>query len=107
MCCKKKKKKLLPSLHQKVPLHIAAGDGHLDIVRYLVEDKGADKHVKDNLGVSDVNHFTFIGCMRNTLSTTNCANREVVAVLDRLHVILLLLHNFKLQHTVFLFKSII
>ena len=72
-------------------------------MRYFVEDKKADKHVKDNLGVSDANHFTFIGCMRNTLSTTNCANREVVAVLDRLHMILLLLRNFKLQHPVFFF----
>ena len=90
------KKLLLPSLHQKVPLHLAAGEGRLDIVRYLVEDKKVDKDVKDNLGVSDVNHFTFMGCMHNTLSTTNCANREVVAVLDRLHLILLLLRNFKL-----------
>lgn len=44
---------LLPSLHQKVPLHLAAGEGHLDIVRYLVEDKGADKSVKDTHGVSN------------------------------------------------------
>ena len=37
--------------HQKTPLHIAAGRGHVDNVRCLV-DKGADTNIKDKNGVS-------------------------------------------------------
>ena len=40
------------SPHQKTPLHWAAEEGHVDIVRYLV-DKGADFNIKDQRGVSD------------------------------------------------------
>ena len=42
----------LYSPHQKTPLHLAAGKGHVDIVRYLV-DKGADLNIKDTFGVSE------------------------------------------------------
>ena len=37
--------------HQKVPLHIAAGEGHLDVVQYLVEEKRAYVNIKDMYGV--------------------------------------------------------
>ena len=49
VCCKVY---LLSSLHQSVPLHLAAGEGHLDVVKYLVEDKAVDMYVKDTQGVS-------------------------------------------------------
>ena len=55
------KRIIIVFLNQKVPLHLAAGEGHLDIVRYFVEDKGADKNVKGKHGVSDVNILTFRG----------------------------------------------
>ena len=54
VCCKVY---LLPSLHQRGPLHLAAGKGHLDIVKYLVEDKGVDMYVKDTQGVSMTLHY--------------------------------------------------
>ena len=38
--------------HQKTPLHLAADQGHLDIVRYLVENKTADIYAKDTHEVS-------------------------------------------------------
>ena len=41
----------LYSSHQRTPLHWAAREGHVDIVKYLV-DKGADPNIKDNFEVS-------------------------------------------------------
>ena len=38
-------------------MHLAAGQGHLDIVKYLVEDKAADIYVKDSQGVSMTLHY--------------------------------------------------
>ena len=38
--------------HQITPLHLAAGKGHVDTVRCLV-DKGADTQLKDGNDVSD------------------------------------------------------
>ena len=40
------------SLHQRTPLFWAADEGHVDVVRYLVE-QGADINIKDNDGVSE------------------------------------------------------
>ena len=40
------------SSYQMTSLHLAAHEGHVDIVRYLV-DKGADANIKDNRGVSE------------------------------------------------------
>ena len=40
------------SLYQKIPLHLAAGEGHLDIVRYLVKRNKAYIKKKDIFGVS-------------------------------------------------------
>ena len=40
------------SPHQYTPLHAAALEGHVDIVRYLV-DKDADPNIKDKNGVSE------------------------------------------------------
>ena len=40
------------SPYQRTPLHIAAREGHVDIVRYLV-DKDADPNIKDEDGVSE------------------------------------------------------
>jgi hypothetical protein len=34
------------------PLHYAAGEGFLDITRYLVEECGGDPEVPDNLGLT-------------------------------------------------------
>ena len=48
------------SLYQKVPLHIAAGEGHLDTVRYLVEMKKADINIKDIFGVSTLLNGWFV-----------------------------------------------
>ena len=50
------------SPHQFTPLHSAAEEGHVDIVRYLV-DKGADLNVKDEIGVSTlltVNYYCWL-----------------------------------------------
>ena len=57
----------MPSIHQKAPLHMAAGEGRMDIVRYLVENREADIFVRDNHGVSNVSHLTFRGNMLNTV----------------------------------------
>ena len=38
--------------HQWTLLHLVAGSGHVDIVRYLVEEQGADINIKDKDGVS-------------------------------------------------------
>ena len=38
--------------HQRTPLHKAAGNGKVDVVRYFV-GKGADVNVKDKDGVSE------------------------------------------------------
>ena len=43
------------SLHQMVPLHLAAERGHLDIVKYFVSQK-ADINIKDNNGVNICNY---------------------------------------------------
>ena len=40
------------SLHQRTPLHWAAHEGHVDVVRYLVE-QGADINIKECSGVSE------------------------------------------------------
>ena len=40
------------SSHQHTPLHNAARDGHVDIVRYLVE-QDVDINIKDQNGVSE------------------------------------------------------
>ena len=39
------------SAYQRTPLHIAAGRGHRDIVKYLAENR-ADTKSKDKFGVS-------------------------------------------------------
>ena len=41
----------IDSSHQMTPLHLAAGRGHVDTVRCLI-DKGADTNIKDTFGVS-------------------------------------------------------
>ena len=51
------------SLHQKVPLHMAAEEGHKDIVECLV-DKGADINIKNNDGVK---YITF--CYMQLITT--------------------------------------
>ena len=43
---------LVYSSHQGTPLRFATREGHVDIVRYLV-DKDADPNIKDKDGVSD------------------------------------------------------
>ena len=43
---------LIYSPHQSTPLFWAAYEGHVDIVRYLVE-QGADINIKDKNGVSE------------------------------------------------------
>ena len=43
---------LVYSSHQWTPLHFAAREGHVDIVRYLV-DKVADLNIKNEDGVSE------------------------------------------------------
>ena len=43
---------LFYSPHQSTPLHKAANEGHVHIVRYLVE-QGADINIKDVNGVSE------------------------------------------------------
>ena len=43
---------LVYSSHQWTPLHFAAREGHVDIVRYLV-DKDADLNIKNEDGVSE------------------------------------------------------
>ena len=43
---------LFNSRHQYTPLHWAAGKGHVDTVRCLV-DKGADINIEDKNGVSE------------------------------------------------------
>ena len=40
------------SPHQSTPLHWAAHEGHMDIVRYFV-DKDADINIKDRKGVRE------------------------------------------------------
>ena len=40
------------SSHQITPLHLAAGKGHVDTVRCLV-DKGADTQLKDENDVNE------------------------------------------------------
>ena len=40
------------SSHQRTPLHWAAREGHVDIVKYLV-DKGGDPNIKDHFGVNE------------------------------------------------------
>jgi len=39
------------SPYQWTPLYKAAGGGHADTVKYLIEE-GADLNIKDNFGVS-------------------------------------------------------
>ena len=48
------------SPYQKVPLHLAAGEGHLNTVRYLVEMKKADINIKDTLGVSTLLNGSYL-----------------------------------------------
>ena len=37
--------------HQRTPVYMAAEEGHLDIVKYLVDKERADIHIKDNYEV--------------------------------------------------------
>ena len=41
--------------HQRTPLYKAAGGGHIDIVKYFVEDKGDDINIKDEFQVHTLN----------------------------------------------------
>ena len=43
---------LIYSLHQRTPLHWAVNEGHVDVVRYLVE-QGANINFKDKDEVSE------------------------------------------------------
>ena len=43
---------LFASPHQETPLHLAADEGHVDTVKFLVQ-KGANIHSKDDVGVSE------------------------------------------------------
>ena len=42
------------SLNQQTPLHLAAREGHMDTVEFLINN-GADINIQDNNGVSRVN----------------------------------------------------
>jgi len=56
----------LLSPHQDTPLHLAAFDGHTDIVQCLI-GKGAGINIKDNDGVSECDCATDCGSVRVNL----------------------------------------
>eukprot|EP00878_Enallax_costatus_P026109 GHUV01027986.1.p1 GENE.GHUV01027986.1~~GHUV01027986.1.p1 ORF type:complete len:183 (+),score=45.08 GHUV01027986.1:188-736(+) len=46
---------------QRTPLHIAAAEGKLEVVKYLVEEGGASIHLKDRWGATAVDEAVRVG----------------------------------------------